>query len=90
MNTRLHCESIRLVEIPAQNILQTTLNGLRATWNGKSLRESGFIIDQHGFKSGITRPLSVKILKVKLRRKNPVRHTNGPFSRLSTEGVKWG
>jgi hypothetical protein len=55
------------VETPAQNILQNTLNGLRDTWKGKSLRESDYIIDQHGLKFGITRSLSVKILKVKLR-----------------------
>jgi hypothetical protein len=90
MHTALRCESTRLVEIPAQNILQTTLHDLRDTWKGKSLRESGFIIDEHGLKFGTTRPLSVKILKVKLRGKTPVRHTTGPFSRLSTEGVKWG
>ena len=81
MHTALRCESTRLVEIPAQKIVQNTLHGLRDTWKGKSLRESGFIIYQHGLKFGITRLLSVKNLKVKLRGKKPVRHTTGPFSR---------
>jgi hypothetical protein len=79
------------VEIPAENILQNTLTGLRDTWKGKSLCDSCFIVNQHGLIFGIIRPLSVKILKVKLRgEKKPVRHTTGPFSQLSTESVKWG
>ena len=76
------------METPAQNILQNTLNGLRDTWKGKSLRESDYIIDQHGLKFGIT--FCQDPQGQTKRGKKPARHTTGPFSRLSTEGVKWG